>query len=210
MIRYLYGSDLARHPRLAHSMFADRARQFKTRLGWDVTLDKNGAEKDQYDALDPLYVICQRGDGCHGGSMRFLPTIGRTMVNEHFLHLTDGVEIRSPFIWECTRFCLAPGAEPRIAAALMLGAGELMQAFDLEHLVGVFDGRMSRIYRQIGAEPTVLGSAGTGRAKLSVGLWEFSVAAREKVASRAGISPLLSRFWFEQAMGQNRVLAEIA
>ena len=54
--------------------------------------------------------------------MRFLPTVGRTMINEQFSNLTDGVKIESPLIWECTRFCLAPQAPSRVAAALMLGA----------------------------------------------------------------------------------------
>ncbi|HHS94793.1 MAG TPA: autoinducer synthase, partial [Rhodobacterales bacterium] len=110
MLRYVYGHDLGQFPHLAHSMFTDRAAQFKTRLGWDVQVNAAGEERDQYDDLDPLYVIWQREDGLHGGSMRFLPTTGRTMVNEHFAFLNDGAPITSPLIWECTRFCLSPKA----------------------------------------------------------------------------------------------------
>jgi len=112
MIRYLYGDQLATQPLLADSMFRDRADQFHTRLGWEVTVDAQGFERDQYDALNPLYVLWQKPCGRHGGSMRFLPTTGRTMVNEHFLHLTEGVRIASPLIWECTRLCLARDAGP--------------------------------------------------------------------------------------------------
>ena len=36
MIRYLYASELARHPGLARTMFRDRADQFRTRFGWEV------------------------------------------------------------------------------------------------------------------------------------------------------------------------------
>ena len=36
MIRYLSGDQLATYPRLARTMFEDRADQFKTRLGWDA------------------------------------------------------------------------------------------------------------------------------------------------------------------------------
>ena len=74
MIRFLYGDSLADHSRLAQSMFRDRAKQFSERLGWEVSVDDAGEERDQYDALNPLYVIWQRPDGLHGGSMRFLPT----------------------------------------------------------------------------------------------------------------------------------------
>ena len=76
MIRYIYGHDLHLFPLLRDSMFRDRADQFKTRLGWAVTVDEAGFERDEYDAEDPLYVIWEEADGTHGGSMRLLPTTG--------------------------------------------------------------------------------------------------------------------------------------
>ncbi len=200
MLRYVYATDLNDHPKLFRTMFRDRADQFKTRLGWDVTIDANGYERDEYDDLNPLYVIWEEPDGSHGGSMRFLPTTGRTMVNEYFGHLISG-PITSPLIWECTRFCLTRGAGSHVAAALMLGGGEIMQNFGVEHFVGVFDARMVRIYRMIGSSPDVLGSAGTGRDQISVGLWHFDPPAAEKVAERAGVPLERSRQWFDRAFG---------
>jgi acyl homoserine lactone synthase len=200
MLRYVYANDLHAYPKLAKAMFEDRADQFKTRLGWEVEVDAQGAERDAYDDMNPLYVIWEEPDGSHGGSMRFLPTTGSVMVNDHFGHLISG-PITSPLIWECTRFCLARGAGAHVAAALMLGGGEIMQGFGIKHFVGVFDARMVRIYRMIGSCPEVLGSEGDGRDRISVGLWGFEPSAQSKVASRAGISPQQSRFWFDQAFG---------
>jgi N-acyl-L-homoserine lactone synthetase len=200
MLRYVYANDLAAFPELATSMFKDRADQFKTRLGWEVEVDGEGAERDSYDAMNPLYVIWEEPDGSHGGSMRFLPTTGPVMVNDHFGHLISG-PVTSPLIWECTRFCLARGAGAHVAAALMLGGGEIMQGFGVEHFVGVFDARMVRIYRMIGSSPEVLGSEGEGRDRISVGLWRFDRGAQAKVAARAGITPQQSRFWFDQSFG---------
>ncbi|MEL6621104.1 MAG: acyl-homoserine-lactone synthase [Pseudomonadota bacterium] len=200
MLRYLYAQDLKDHPKLARTMFRDRADQFKTRLGWDVAVDADGYERDAYDALNPLYVIWEEPDGSHGGSMRFLPTTGRTMVNEHFGDLMSG-PICSPVIWECTRFCLNRGAGSHVAAALMLGGGEIMQNFGIEHFVGVFDARMVRIYRMIGSSPELLGSTGAGRDKISVGLWHFDPVAAQRVADRAGVSLTLSQRWFTQSFG---------
>lgn len=40
----------------------------------------------------------------------------------------------------------------------MLGGGELMRHFGVQHFAGVFDARMVRIYRMIGSSPEVLGS----------------------------------------------------
>jgi len=201
MIRYIYADDLHAHPTLASCMFVDRADQFKTRLDWDVTVDANGEERDAYDDMNPLYVIWEEADGSHGGSMRLLPTTGRTMINDHFAHLTDGVHIQSPVIWECTRFCLSRGARPGVAAALMLAGGEVMRAFGVEHYVGVFDARMVRIYRRIGSCPEILGQQGTGRDMIAVGLWQFTPEAQARVAESAGISPEQSRRWFDLSFG---------
>ena len=201
MLRYMTQDELARRPGLRDTMFRDRAAQFSDRLGWAVAVDAAGLERDQYDALDPLYVLWDAGGDRHGGSMRFLPTTGRCMVNEHFAHLNGGAPVSCPVIWECTRFCLAPGAGPHVAAALMLAGGELLERQGLHHLLGVFDASMERIYRRIGASPQVLGSAGEGRDRISLGLWSLTRQARARVARRAGISPALSQLWYRRAFG---------
>ncbi|MGB5864186.1 MAG: acyl-homoserine-lactone synthase [Sulfitobacter sp.] len=205
MLRYLYADQLPQFPKLANEMFTHRADQFHTRLGWDVRVDARGHERDEYDDLNPLYVIWETADGGHGGSSRFLPTTGPVMVNDHFSHLISA-PIKSPLIWECTRFCMAPGQGAHVAAALMLGGGELMQGFGIEHFVGVFDARMVRIYKRVGSSPEVLGSTGLGRSQISVGLWEFEHDAQAKVAARAGISPQTSHRWFERAFGSSSEL----
>jgi len=204
MLRYIYADQLSKFPKLASSMFRDRADQFKTRLKWDVSVDADGFERDEYDDLNPLYVIWENADGAHGGSMRFLPTTGQVMVNDHFPHLLGGGSLSSPKIWECTRFCLSRGADPKVAAALMLAGGEIMEGFGIEHFVGVFDARMVRIYRMIGSSPDVLGSDGEGRDQISVGLWHFASEAKEKVAAKAGLSPQISKLWFDRAFGQKQ------
>ena len=206
MIRFLYADQLAEFPALAASMFRDRAKQFKDRMGWDVTVDENGFERDEYDDLNPLYVIWETPQGLHGGSMRFLPTTGQTMVNDHFLSLTDNVRITSPMIWECTRFCLAPDAPGRISAALMLAGGEILRGFGLDHFVGVFDARMIRVYRMLGGSPDILGMSGPGPDAIGVGLWEFSEAAHNKLLRRAGMTAQMSQGWFDAAFDHRPAL----
>jgi len=201
MLKYLYGSQLNSFSKLADTMFRDRACQFRDRLGWDVTVDAHGYERDEYDTDKTLYTIWQNADGSHGGSMRFLPTLGATMVNDHFSQLMGGEQIRSSNIWESTRFCLAKGSESRVAAALVLAGIEIGRGFGVSQCVGVFDERMIRIYRMIGASPKVLGSAGEGRDKISVGLWTFDPLDRKKVLLRAGISSALSEHWYARAFG---------
>ncbi|MEO0774577.1 MAG: acyl-homoserine-lactone synthase [Pseudomonadota bacterium] len=196
MLHFIYAKDLSQHPMLEDSMFRDRACQFKSRLDWDVSVDANGHERDEYDALNPLYLIAACPDGRHQGSMRFLPTTGRTMINDHFTHLIGGGTIESPMIWECTRFCLAKGAPSRVAAALVLGGGEVMRQCGIDHFVGVFDARMVRIYGRIGWPPEVLGSAGEGRDRVSVGLWSKTLQNRARIAAQAGVTPKQVEDWY--------------
>ncbi len=201
MIRYLTARELALYPRLAGTMFRDRATQFSDRLGWAVTVNERGEERDQYDTPESLYVIWERADGTHGGSMRFRPTTIPTMVNEHFAFLNEDRPVVSPVIWECTRFCLAPDAETRVSSALMLAGSELGLGHGLSHAVGVFDRRMIRVYRRLGWGPILLGTQGEGADQVSLGLWEFSEAVHTRLALGAGISPALSRHWFDRAFG---------
>lgn len=205
MLRFLHAADLAEHPRLADEMFRHRAIQFRDRLGWPVDVDDAGHERDQYDAQAPLYVIWETAEGGHGGSARFLPTTGRTMAAEHFAHLTGGGPIRSESIWECTRFCLAPGAEGRVGSALMLGGAELMRRFDLTHLLGVFDMSMPRVYRIMGSVPEVLGSDG----QIGVGLWHENPDDRQRLLRRARVGEAEVRGWSAAAFGAE-IVAEPA
>lgn len=194
MIRYLTGQTLAAHPLLARTMFQDRAAQFRERLGWPVAVDGQGAERDQYDKLNPLYVVWETPDGRHGGSLRYLPTTGRTMLAEHFAHLAPS-GISHPDVWECTRFCIAPGAGAGVSAGLMLGGLEAGLRLGLTHAVGVFDARMIRVYRALGWAPRVLGRDGPTRHAICAGLWTFDASLRPVLADRAGIAPADAARW---------------
>lgn len=202
MIRYLTAAELALFPKLQKTMFRDRAAQFVERLGWDIMVNEQGEERDQYDTPEATYVIWQNRDGSHGGSMRFLPTLGRTMVEEHFLHLTNGVTFRSPKIWECTRFCLAPGSGANVAPALMLAGLELGIGHGLTRAIGVFDSRMTRIYRRLGWPPELLGSDGDGKDAICAGLWAFDPALRPALLRRAGLSSEISSYWYNRSYGE--------
>lgn len=199
MLRYLTGAELPFYTKLGTTMFRDRAAQFVGRLGWDVGVSADGEERDQYDTLNPLYVIWEERDGSHGGSMRFLPMTGRTMLYDHFPTLTAGRELRCPGIWECTRFCLSPRAGARVAAALMLGGLEVGLGHGLSQAVGVFDAPMIRVYRRLGWAPEVLGTQGQGRNGISAGLWDFTPERRAVLLPRAGLSEEISRHWYRRA-----------
>lgn len=199
MIHFIYADQLHNFPTLAESMYKDRAAQFKHRLNWEVNVDDKGWELDQYDSLNPLYIIYEDSQGKHAGSLRIMPTVGRIMTNEHFLHLTDGVHISSPLIWECTRFCLAPGAGPNVAAALLASGVELGIRFGLEQAIGVIYTRTLGIYHRIGHKPEVIGSDNNGRDSISICVWNLTEEARDAICARSGIPVALVARWFDQS-----------
>jgi acyl homoserine lactone synthase len=199
MIHYIYADQMKNFPKLADSMFRDRAAQFKHRLDWDVEVDENGWEVDQYDALNPLYIVSAGAEGRHTGSMRIMPSVGWIMTNEHFQHLTGGVTIRSPLIWECTRFCLSPGAGTGVAASLLAAGIELGVRSGLRQALGVVYTKTLPIYRRIGWAPDVIGSDGEGRDSISVGLWDVSRESRAEVARRTGITLEVMAHWYDMS-----------
>ncbi|MEM7241893.1 MAG: acyl-homoserine-lactone synthase [Pseudomonadota bacterium] len=203
MLRYVTETEFNLYPKLIDTMFKDRAQQFKGRLDWSVTVDTHGYERDQYDHKDALYAIWEMPDGSHGASMRVLSTGRPVMVNDFFSHIT-GRRFEDPLIWESTRFCISPnalGETHRLSAAIMLSGCELGLNFALKQAVAVFDPGIMRIYKQIGWPPEVLGKNGHGREAIWAGIWNFDELTRRKLCAKAGLSPALSRYWFNRSMG---------
>lgn len=192
MIKIVHAADLYRRPILASSMFRDRAAQFKDRLQWGaIETDDMGLEFDQYDSLNPIYVIIEEEDGAHAASARLLPTSGRTMLNEHFSDLTGGVDIKSPLIWEVTRLCLAPSIAnsltARRAPATLFWAGcDLALRSGVEFFVAVYFAHMQRVWKLGGFAPEVLGSRQTPEGEIMCGLWEITPEFRDLLAERSG------------------------
>ncbi len=197
MITFFHASQMNAHPDLAEQMFRDRATQFRDRMGWSVTVDPLGWETDEYDLLDPIYVVVRDRDGRHAGSMRFLPTMGRTMLAEVFPHLAGPKPIRDPGIWECTRFCLAPGAHAGVAQMLLLASAEIGLTIGVRRSVGVFDTPMIRVYRRLGWSPEVLGRADG----IAAGLWTFSEAVHARLRADTGLTERALDAMFDDARG---------
>ncbi|MGM0585046.1 MAG: acyl-homoserine-lactone synthase [Pseudomonadota bacterium] len=208
MIRYVYAHEIDKYPFLADGMFRDRTAQFRDRMKWDVSVDEKGWERDQYDELAPLYIIYEREDGSHGGSGRLMPTTSRTMIGEHFSHLTDGVVIQSPTIWEITRLCISPTVSSRreamkITSSLLLAGIDAGLRFGLEFYVGVFEAPMMRVYKSLDFAPDMMGRSSEDRRAVCAGLWPCNQEVRDnmarKVEEHAEIAEAASRL--ELAVG---------
>jgi N-acyl-L-homoserine lactone synthetase len=149
-----------------------RYRVFKRRLEWDVEVSGD-VEIDEFDALQPDYLLQRAKDGRIQGCVRLLPSTGPTMLRDTFPVLLDGAPAPgSSTIWESSRFALdidsdAPKAAHGLATAtyeLFAGMIEFGLSRQLTEIVTVTDARMERILRRAGwplrriGTPRALGS----------------------------------------------------
>jgi N-acyl-L-homoserine lactone synthetase len=198
MIINVYASNLHRHPGLADQMFRMRARVFKDRLRWDVIVE-NGVERDEYDDMDPLYVMSiDDRSGLLRGSVRILPTTGRHMMGDIFNDFFDEpVLAQSPQIWECTRFAIHPDFEATLTptglnvatSELLLGVCDAARASGVTQILGVSEVPMLRIYRRSGWAPEIVGrSTRPGTVAIFAGLWDVTREASLSIRARAGFA----------------------
>jgi acyl homoserine lactone synthase len=156
MIKLIQGNEAHQYPGLIAQMFRLRARAFRDRLDWDVKV-VDGEERDRFDECDPLYVLALDSAGDVVGSARLLQTTGPNMLADVFPQLLpQGTTIRSPLVWESTRFCVDTDvAATHSATGLSPASGEIMASeieiglqAGLSHIVTVVDVRMERILRR--------------------------------------------------------------
>lgn len=143
---------------LIQSMFQLRHEVFKGRLNWDVT-STEGKEKDEFDDLNPVYMMScnlrQQLEGC----WRILPTTGPYMLKDVFPQLLRGEAIpEDPHIWELSRLAVQPRiSHDRIKANLNEVTFEMFrEVYDfamennIERYVVVTSAAIERMLRLVG------------------------------------------------------------
>ena len=204
MFHILRYSDLLLRPKLADSMFADRAAQFVSRLKWDIPVTGAGLEIDQYDDANALYLVACDASGRHAASMRLRPSLRQTMLADIFSDRFDVPEA-SPQIWESTRFCISPHAPADAAVRVLLAGQALGGAQGLEASLGVVYRHTLRIYRRLGWEPDVLQAADDPTGSIVLGAWRFSPVFLARLSCSAGIKPSAAQHWVKRALGHDPI-----
>lgn len=196
MIVLVHGSEREAYADLIDQMHVLRAKVFGGRLGWEVKVE-NGRERDRFDDNWALYVLSVSPEGRVIGSLRALQTTGPNMLADVFPQLLPPGEIvRSPLIWESTRFCAdteyAAGRSAnelsRITGELLCGLFETGLTAGLSHVVSVFDLRMERILRRANCTPERLGPPkDIGGVMTVAGLFEVSEAMVAGLHAASGL-----------------------
>lgn len=199
----LESHQFSKNQDLLNEMFRLRARVFSEKLGWEVQVD-DGFERDIYDEMNPVYLIHLDKRRRILGSLRLLPTTGRTLLYDVF-HKTipDAASMIAPGIWECSRFCVDEELisvrsrnEAIQESAMMLAAlGELGLERGIEAIVGNFDPLMLRVYRRAGVEVDVIGrSESFGARPVCLGLFDVRDDIYRGICDRFGFkAPLIGR-----------------
>ncbi|MGV2168827.1 acyl-homoserine-lactone synthase TraI [Agrobacterium tumefaciens] len=157
---------------LLKQMHCLRAAVFRERLEWDVTITEAG-ERDEYDDLDPTYILAATDDERVVGCARLLPALGPTMLEQTFPQLlASGSLTTSASVVESSRFCVdtslaaARGGGQLHLATLTMFAGiiEWSMANGYDEIVTATDLRFERILNRAGwpmrrlGEPVAIGN----------------------------------------------------
>ncbi|WP_103335648.1 acyl-homoserine-lactone synthase [Pseudotabrizicola formosa] len=143
---------------LLDEMFKLRARVFGDRLGWEVEII-DGREIDQFDRLDPAYVIGLDDEGHVVSCVRALQTTGPHMLSDVFQVLLDGEPpLRSATLWESTRFCVdtqrlcrdgnTMKAVSMATCELMIGSLEYARRSGISDIITVIDPVVNRVLKR--------------------------------------------------------------
>ncbi|MDE2111800.1 MAG: GNAT family N-acetyltransferase [Alphaproteobacteria bacterium] len=173
-----------------------RYRVFKERLGWEVET-AGDMEADEFDALQPAYLLLRGFDGQIQGCVRLLPSLGPTMLRDAFpALLPNGPVPGAADVWESSRFALdihrdAANAGGGLAAPtyeLFAGMVEFGLAKSLSRILTVTDVRMERILRRAAWPLARLGPPrAIGTTMAVAGYLEVSVAALKRLRKLGGL-----------------------
>ena len=141
---------------LLDEMHQLRARVFAGRPGWQARIEQ-GREQDEFDALNPTYILALTDQGDVAGCARLLPTTGPTMLSQIFPQLVAGGRLRGkPTIVESSRFCVETRGEGRGGllheATLTMFAGLIEWSIwnGIDEIVTATDVRFERILQRAG------------------------------------------------------------
>lgn len=162
MIIVIDGLNKHQFQPLLDDMYRLRARVFAGRLGWEVNIE-NDMEIDQFDHMDPGYIVGLDDNMNVISCARVLQTTGPHMLSDVFDAILCGEPpVRSPNIWESTRFCVdtqrlkGEKSKHTVSTAtceLMLGILEYAQDAGITDIITVIDPVMDRVLKRSNNAP---------------------------------------------------------
>jgi len=196
MISIVYGYERSERPTLFDEMFRQRKKVFIDEKKWDLKPVNGEFEIDEFDRDDAVYVCSLLPDGTLAGSARFLNTTTEHMASSVFQPMFPGLMIRSPTIWEVTRFAapedrrLQPNGVSRAACELLLGMCLFGLEYGVSQLTAIYEAPLARIFKKSGLHHIVLGRhRSEAHGSLHFGLCDISRELEASVRAKTGLLP---------------------
>lgn len=132
----------AEHRGLLDGMYQLRYRIFGQRLSWNVN-NEGGREFDEFDCLDPTYIMALSAASRIAGCARLLPATGPTMLERTFPQLlANGRLDAHAAMIESSRFC--------VDTTIVEGrAGKSLHNATLTMFAGIIEWCMTRGFTEI-------------------------------------------------------------
>lgn len=149
---------------LLRDMHRFRARVFCDMLKWQVLVNDEGLEVDQFDLPDAIYLLALDEDRRVIGTWRLLSTSGPTMIRDVWPHYLETLPMpASPDVWEVSRFAVSPICQraDEIVSQSRRAIGEMFCALTefclsagIRQVYTLYDERIARIIQRIDCQPS--------------------------------------------------------
>lgn len=158
MILVIDAINRHQHEAILEDMYRLRARVFARRLEWDVKIE-NDMEIDEFDALDPVYLVGLDEHANVVSCIRLLQTTGPHMLADVFSDILQGqAPLRAATLWESTRFCVdterlsnadrGQGSVARATSELMSATLQYARDCGISDIITVIDPVMNRVLKR--------------------------------------------------------------
>ena len=191
MLEIIQGVQYGNGDDIFEQMFKARALVFHDRLKWEVKVDENGFEKDQFDTEDTVYLISRNPDtGVYWGSLRIMPTTGPNMLRDIFPFLMGDQPVPSADdMWEVSRINVVVSEGQFRNKKLNLALYDLLSGFrqpslryGINNYVSVFDAPRLRLFRSSGTTPEIIGvPQNIGETRCYVGMFKACAEAYVRI-----------------------------
>lgn len=156
--------------KLMVEMYRLRAKIFKDRMGWDVHVDMNGLEIDDFDTDDAIYLLHVNDQGHVTGNWRIIPTNHLTMIEKVWPHYLDDIKMtKSPLSWEMSRFAvdkddsqsLKEGIHSfnKVTAEMFCGLTDLCIYLGIEEIYTLYNKQIGKLLRRLDCNPIKVSQA---------------------------------------------------
>ena len=152
--------------RYLFEMHRFRKAVFKDRLDWDVQVDANGFESDEFDLPEALYLLAIDQKDRVVGSWRLLPTSGPTMIRDVWPDFLQTLPMpASEQVWEASRFGVRSFEKSSkdcirqlniVTAEMFCALTELCLLCGIQQIYTLYDHKIARLLKRLDCQPVAV------------------------------------------------------